>query len=476
MLPLVRWQLNPDGVSYILAARRLLSGDFMGAASAHWSPLFSWMLVPLLALGIDPLLACKLLTFSVGAAAIVAFWSFAPLFTRRTSIRIVVTAAFAPIVFAWASSVITPDLLLVCLLLFYLRVMFAGEPRTRTAIAAGLLGGVAYLAKAYALPFVVAHFTLVHAVRSRRLLTKPFAAGMAALLAIALPWIATISVKYGHLTVSNAGWYNWYFIGPFSGGKHPVQAYGLIPPPDARASSIWDDPSTLRFPPWPVDRNSLVYLGRHAVGNAVGILRIMKIWSPLALAILLAAFVRAGRRSIVTWTLVTAALYAAGFLPLFLEDRYVWLLKPLLLLMAAAIFDDLAESGAVSRPALAILIGVVVVSFIVHPLEVPRSVDQFGRIARQQASDLRGRAIDLHERRLASNDRWEWTIYLNYYLGARYYGMPRPGRSDSEIRRELDGHGIDAFVVWGAGRPAYLDGFRVAGTSPGGLTLYERNR
>src|SRR5207244_8669638 len=170
---------------------------------------------------------------------------------------------FAPIAFAWASSLVTPDLLLVCFLLFYLRAMFqsAAESRTRTAVVAGLLGGLAYLAKAYALPFVVAHFTLVHAVRwmsahrrgSRRLLAKRFVAGMATLLAVALPWITTISLKYGHLTASTAGSYSWHLVGPLVGGRHPVHTDGLIPPPDGRASSIWDDPSALRFPPWPAE-------------------------------------------------------------------------------------------------------------------------------------------------------------------------------------------------------------------------------
>src|SRR2546421_6006628 len=97
VLPHVRWQINPDGVSYILAARRILSGDFVGAVSAHWSPLFSWLLVPLLAARIEALLACKLLTTSIGAVTIVAVWLMVPLFARRTSVQIIVTAAFAPI-------------------------------------------------------------------------------------------------------------------------------------------------------------------------------------------------------------------------------------------------------------------------------------------------------------------------------------------------------------------------------------------
>src|SRR5712692_2073371 len=132
MLPLVRWQLNPDGVSYVLAARRMLSGDFLGAASAHWSPLFSWMLVPLLAARIEPLLACKLLTNSIGAATIVAAWLIARLFTRRRSGQIIITTAFAPIVLAWASSLVTPYPLLRSILLSSLLAIFQSADDTRT--------------------------------------------------------------------------------------------------------------------------------------------------------------------------------------------------------------------------------------------------------------------------------------------------------------------------------------------------------
>src|SRR5437660_4120929 len=402
-LPLTRWQLNPDGVSYILAARRVLSGDFLGAASAHWSPLFSWMLVPLLAAGIEPLLACKVLMDTIGAATIVAVWLLAPFFTRRASVRIVITAAFAPIVLAWASSLVTPDLLLVCILLFYFLAVFKSEDdaRARTTIAAGLLGGLAYLAKAYALPFFVAHFTLVHVVRWRSGRSR-FLTGMAAFLAVALPWIATISLKYGHPTASSAGSYSWHVVGPLVRGSHPVYSYGLMPPPDARALSVWDDPSALRFPPWPVKAQSLIYLGQHVIGNAVGILRIVKSWSVFALALLLVAFARAGRRSVVSSTLASGALFAGGFLPLLVEERYIWILAPLLLLITAAIFDELADSGAFTRTSLGVLLAIVVVSFIADPLLVPGRVNQFGRIARQQADDLARRGIDLHERRLAS--------------------------------------------------------------------------
>ncbi|MGZ4810146.1 MAG: hypothetical protein ACXV7D_12545, partial [Thermoanaerobaculia bacterium] len=440
--------------------------------------------------GIEPLVACKLLTDSIGAAAIVASWMIAPFFTCRRDVRIIIAAAFAPIALAWASSLITPDLLLACILLFYLLAMFRSERDASigATIVAGLLGGLAYLAKSYALPFFVAHFTLVHSIRwmsadasgSRRAIGHRFLAGMAAFLAIASPWITAISLKYGHVTAGTAGSYSWHVIGPVVRGAHPVKTYGLIPPSDADALSIWDDPSGLRFPPWPVEMNSLLYLAQLAMRNAVRLAGIIESWSVLALPILFVAFDRvvrrrgaAGRQTIVTWTLVTGMIFAGGFMPLLLEERYLWFLEALLLLITAAVFDELAESRVIGQTTQRVLLGIVVVSFIVRPL-LPRRVNQSGRIARQQAGDLARRGVDLHDKRLASDKLWESTLYLNYYAGAHYYGTPRPGEGVVEFGRELDRQRIDTFIVWGGARPAYLDGFRLAAVSPHSFAVYVR--
>src|ERR1700737_2408094 len=94
LIPDTRWQMNPDGISYIFVARRLLAGDWHGAVNGHWSPLFSWMLVPLLASGIDALLACKVLTYLIGAAAIAAFWFLTTMFTDSMETRVAITIAF----------------------------------------------------------------------------------------------------------------------------------------------------------------------------------------------------------------------------------------------------------------------------------------------------------------------------------------------------------------------------------------------
>jgi hypothetical protein len=488
MIPDTRWQMNPDGISYILVARRLLAGDWRGAVNAHWSPLFSWMLVPLLASGVEALLACKLLTYLIGAAAIASMWFLAPIFSDRSETRVLITIAFAASVLRWASALITPDLLFLTILLLYLRLLLKSEnPGLETTIGAGLMGGLAYLAKSYGLPFFLMHFSIVHAIRwryantqvKRREVGRQFIAGIAAFLLIALPWIAIIGIKYRGLTVGSAGMYSWRVSGPLVHGEHPVHTQGLLPPPDAAALSVWDDPSRLQFPPWPVRASSAAYLARLILHNAARVVGIIGRFSPLALPLL--ASVIGGllrkrgtpdQRRVVGWALVTGGVFASGFLPLLLEERYLWILHALLLLISAAFLDWVVRQSAMSPAMARTIVVIAIVSFVVRPM-LPQRATLQGLVALRQAEDIASRRVNLRGRRMASDRRWEETLYLNYYVGARYFGTPKPQANVLEIRRELDRNRIDFFIAWGP-RPAYLDGFRAVAKSPHSFSVFER--
>ncbi len=410
LFPHARWQLNADGVSYIDIAR-------LGIVNSHWSPLFSWLLVPLLALGVDDLVACKLLTFASGAAAIVAMWLL--LENREPRTRAIVTATFAPAVLAWAASEITPDVLLLALILFYLWLI------PRSGIAAGLVAGAAYLAKAYALPFFLIHYAIV---KRRRSLP-----GICACLVVALPWIVAMSAKYGHVTLSSAGSYNWH--------SHPaVEAMGLLPPPTEGAVSGWDD-ATSRVAYGPPE-----HVLRRTAGNVVDLARIVSSWSFLAIPLVAWALLK--RRS--SFAIGTAALFVCGYLPLTILERYVLVAYALLLVVAADAIEQLPRAAAV----------ILVLSFVV-PAVLPHRFDDNGRVARIEA-----RQVNLRGKRFASNARWHESLYLAWAAGAHYYGVVNDPR-------ELERYGIDTVVVWGA-RPLYLERFHVAGVSPGRLRVYAR--
>ncbi len=60
-------EINPDAVSYIHLADHLAHGRLALSVASHWSPLISWCIAPLLALGVDGLLAGRLVLVAWGA-------------------------------------------------------------------------------------------------------------------------------------------------------------------------------------------------------------------------------------------------------------------------------------------------------------------------------------------------------------------------------------------------------------------------
>ena len=61
-----RYQINPDALSYISIAQHYRDGFWGDAINAYWSPLYSWLLLPLLFFGLEPLLAAKIVNLALG--------------------------------------------------------------------------------------------------------------------------------------------------------------------------------------------------------------------------------------------------------------------------------------------------------------------------------------------------------------------------------------------------------------------------
>src|SRR5262249_20172676 len=152
-----RHLINPDGISYIDIARQYLAGHWSQAVNEYWGPLFSWLLVPLLKFGLEPLVAAKIVNLVVGFGLLGGFFCLAKRYLALW-LAIAMTVLVLPVVFSWTlGGYITPDLLLTMLLVWYVYVVLSPrfEARPGLAVVAGLLAGLAYLAKSYSLPFFI---------------------------------------------------------------------------------------------------------------------------------------------------------------------------------------------------------------------------------------------------------------------------------------------------------------------------------
>jgi hypothetical protein len=62
LLPFYRYETTPDGISYLSVASEYASGHFRDAVNLYWSPLFSWLIAPLILLSIPAMLAGKIVS------------------------------------------------------------------------------------------------------------------------------------------------------------------------------------------------------------------------------------------------------------------------------------------------------------------------------------------------------------------------------------------------------------------------------
>jgi hypothetical protein len=465
-----QYQINPDEVSYISIAQKYARGDFYDAINGYWGPLFSWLLTPFLFLGLPPLFAFKIISLIIGTLTLIGTRSLSYRFEMEERTRSVILFSMIPIILFLPLVSFTPDLLLACILVFYLTIIFKTDyPGTAgNGVLCGALGSVAYLCKAYAFPFFISHFLLcnvIHYLRSatkesKRGVLRNLLLGFACFSVISAGWICLISNKYNKLTFGTAGAYNLLLSGPESQG-HPVERQGFLKPPNKTAISAWEDPSYLipKMKPWsPMDsRAHFKHQARRTLQNVHRIFDIYNAFSFLSLVIILFYIllcIKPFNKTILQknslFPLVTIMLYPIGYalLAVTIRGRYLWIVYILLILMGGYLLNILFRNDFFNDVRKKIVLMLFVLSFVVMPLKELVSYFNLGNNL-YSLSKVLERKYNVRGN-IASNDNWGRTLFLSFYLNCQYYGVQRKGDISSEyLVGELNKHSIDYYFVWG---------------------------
>jgi hypothetical protein len=220
-----RHLLHPDGVSYLLIAQHYARGEFDLAVSGYWGPMLSWLLAPLLVVFKSPLDAARIvMAFSAVLfllGSITVFHSF-----QMRSPALVISAWIVALASVyWSVSVdanLTPDLLMSGFMCMAISRMAARgwTQRRSTQLFAGILLGVAYLAKPVAFPvafgvsLVIALLWIISRLSDFKTVARSLTITWLGLLLLASPWIAILSVKYHSLVISTSARINHAIVGP----------------------------------------------------------------------------------------------------------------------------------------------------------------------------------------------------------------------------------------------------------------------
>ncbi|MHC4122211.1 MAG: glycosyltransferase family 39 protein [Planctomycetota bacterium] len=497
LLSYYRYQINPDGISYISIAQKYLSADFCNAINGWWGPMISWLLSPLLAMKIEPLLAAKILNLIIGVVAIIMVRSLLKKFSDSVWVEYVILLTLIPIILSFAMGDVTPDLLLMTLVGIYLYNIFdSNYTKTRKkGWLCGFWGGLGYLTKSYAFPFFTVHFLVMNVLHYFRIKTKDerktvlvnFLSGLIVFAIISGIWVGLISKKYGEFTFGTSG--KTAFGSQASKGFHWLGVYwqGFLEPSNETAISVWEDPSYLKVPPkesitfrqfilnqWETTSSVIVKMGRLflefsvlSVAVAVGYL-----WFWIR------SFKTKKLPSQILFPTITIVIFASGYSLITVNARYIWILFILVMLMGGYLLSKLFEVKFFdNKMAKVFLLTIFLLSFA-----VPQILDLKKRVNRGKWVYGFSQALSSFikpQSHIAANTNWPLTLYLAYHLDCRYYGVQEKNITRTKLKSDLEKYDIDYYFVWGD-RPvdfSFLTDYReITGGRIRGLKIYGLNK
>jgi|GEM_PF-585026 len=474
-----RFEIDPDGIAYISIAFKYSVGNIADAVNACWGPLYSWLMLPLFKAGFPALTAVKILGVIIGAITLAVLARLFDLAGVCRQARMFLLLSAIPVILSYAYLLITADLLLLCIILCYVCLVFS--PRYgRGGALCGFTGVLAYLAKSYALPFFIVHFSLMNCLHYRRasdetgrkLVLKSCFSGLAVFAAGCALWSGIISYKYGYFTIGTAGRYNFARIGPQSKEVpmlergHAMLYDGFLDLPNPTAVNAFEDPSYFRRKIWNPLSHFAYYLSILRINTVAGIRIFLgfSVFSFLILAWAIFKLFPAARRPIqpeepeeekifmLKSCMLTLGLWIAGYLLIITEERYLWPANLLLILMSGILFSlSPGYSGfasAVPRRRVLFFTAVLFISssFTVNPLRNLRLKAGYGRDISWFAEELK----DCYglSGNLASNTHWYLNYYLAYHMGSRYYGAAGSAYNCSGLQKELSERQIDYYLEW----------------------------
>lgn len=207
-----------DIVSYLDVARSIAMGRLADSVNGYWSPLISWLLSFFIYLKCDPIFSFRMIQF---AAALFSLWFFnniMQLFSLQRVLKLIMMFSATCILVSLSYQVLSPDLLFVCLSLFYLQLIMRTNifSENNFGFVWGLAGAFLFFCKSFGMPFFLVHLTasvtwihLREPIASfRRQLWKQYALAIFVFGIFAGSWMVVLSRHYQSLTISKAAEFN----------------------------------------------------------------------------------------------------------------------------------------------------------------------------------------------------------------------------------------------------------------------------
>ncbi len=214
--------LNTDAVAYLRIASYYAAGNLALAVSGYWGPLLSWLMALPIKLGLPDLAVARgvmgfsALVFLTGSVAVYRAFKLPEKWVATGGILTSSCALY------WSVRFMTPDLLLSGLIALAMSFSIREDSHesARNGIWAGILWGLAYLAKAVAFPLAILTTLIFGGLALRKkqperyVCLRKTALTLACFGLIAGPWVLILSHKYSYPTFSTSARISHAITGP----------------------------------------------------------------------------------------------------------------------------------------------------------------------------------------------------------------------------------------------------------------------
>lgn len=471
-------KINPDAINYVNIAKYYFLGNYTNAINTYWSPLISWLLIPFFIFGTTPvymIYSTKVLSLIIGFFTIIGVRQLSYKFEIDETIRISILLSVVPITLYFVYSYITPDLLVVCIFVYYFNIIFNPKypEKLSYGLLCGLLGALAYFAKSYAFPFFIVHFILfnfIHYfknVKYRKNTLKNLFLGFLLFFAISGIWMGVISQKEGALTYGTSGEFNHNLMGPDSSKGWTTQYLGE---------------SSVKIQPW--SPFSSWYYFKYQLNliltNTLEMIDKFELFSYLSIIILLSYllfFIKPIKKILNDdrfYPFLTVVIFCAGYSTILVEERYLWIIYILLLLMGGYLLNKLFKSNFFSnRKNILLLTKIIIlpifmISFVMMPISfLHENVNADADV--YNLSNTLETQYNIHGN-IASDDNERKMLYISYYLGTKYLGQTKK-ENITELQKDLSKNNINFYFVWNNSNN-YPSNNEITGGKIKGLKIY----
>ncbi|QEC42778.1 hypothetical protein [Pseudobacter ginsenosidimutans] len=354
LFPAYRFIFDDDGIGYMMVARRLAEGDYHNAISSYWSPLHSWLVLPLIKSGMAEIAAFKISNFIIGVFILVQVHRLSNKTALSDLLKTVLLLVSIPIIIYYAIFEIAADILFCLLILVYTDLITSRDfyKRPLLNLLCGVAGAALYLTKAYGFPFFILHFTIIqiwHFIHSKDVERKKWmfrnlALGIGSLLLLSAPWIWILYNKFHVFTIGYTGKYN---MNVYLYTRQLTTTELVTPPPYPDSPGNWEDP-------WfdPIQRTPGEYYFRPDIlvkqirlflSNLIEAIFCFNRLSFLASAILfiMGIYWFYQRNKNIFLFFLTSAILPLGYLMVHIETRFIWAVGLLLLIGGSQLLQTL---------------------------------------------------------------------------------------------------------------------------------------